>query len=91
MTTALENYDTAIRTAALTHDGDDRLIQHVGNAFRHELKGRDQNDKLLWLIRKERPDSPRKIDCAMASVLSWEARTDCVSSGDSHHEEFFVV
>ena len=91
MTYALENYDTAIKTSALTHDGDDRLIQHIGNAFRHDLLERDQHDKKLWLIRKERPDSPRKIDCAMSAVLSWEARTDCIASGDSMHEEFFVI
>lgn len=91
MTYALENYDTAIKTNTLTHDGDDRLIQHIGNSFRHDLHERDEDDKRLWLIRKERPDSPRKIDCAMASVLSWEARTDCIASGESKIEEFFVL
>lgn len=91
MTRALENYDTAIKTSILTHDGDSRLIQHVGNAFRHDIALRDQDGRLQWLIRKERPDSPRKIDCAMASVLSWEARTDCIASGVSKIEEFFIL
>jgi len=91
MTYALENYDTAMRTNVLSQDGDDRLVQHIGNSFRHDLLERDDQDKRLWLIRKERPDSPRKIDAAMASVLSWEARTDCIASGESRVEEFFVI
>ncbi len=91
MTRALENYDTAIKTSILTHDGDDRLIQHMGNAFRHEIMQRDQDGRLQWLIRKERPDSPRKIDCAMAAVLSWEARTDAIASGETKQEAFFVL
>lgn len=91
MTRALENYDTSIKTGVFTHDGDDRLIQHMGNSFRHDIPIRDDEGKRCWLIRKERPDSPRKIDCAMAAVLSWEARTDCIASGESKQEEFFVL
>jgi hypothetical protein len=33
------------------------------------------------LIRKDRPDSPHKMDLAMAAVLSWEARTDAIADG----------
>jgi hypothetical protein len=35
----------------------------------------------MWLIAKDRPDSPRKIDLAMAGCLSWEARGDAVAAG----------
>jgi hypothetical protein len=35
----------------------------------------------MWTISKDRVDSPRKIDAAMAAVLSWEARGDAISSG----------
>ena len=41
---------------------------------------RDEQGKPLWLIQKERPDSPHKIDLAMAGVLSWEARTDAIAA-----------
>lgn len=82
MTAALENYETAMRDRSLSHDGDNRLTRHLGNSRRHELPGeRDEQGKALWLIRKDRPDSPHKIDLAMASVLSWEARTDALAAG----------
>lgn len=82
MTYALNNFDTAIREGRITHDGDKRLIRHIGNARRKDLPGeRDEQGKPLWLIQKDRPDSPHKIDLAMASVLSWEARTDAIASG----------
>jgi hypothetical protein len=81
MTYALQNYTTAIKSAAVSHDGDARLRRHVGNSRRQDLIERDEQGKPLWLIRKERPDSPHKIDLAMAAVLSWEARTDALGAG----------
>lgn len=82
MTAALENYDTAIREGTISHDGDARLIRHLGNSRKQELQGqKDEQGRGLWLIRKDRPDSLQKIDLAMASVLSWEARTDAVAEG----------
>jgi hypothetical protein len=55
--------------------------RHVANARRHDLTQRDERGQPLWVIRKDRHDSPNKIDYAMASVLSWEARTDAIASG----------
>lgn len=81
MTAALENFETGIREGTIRHDGDARFTRHVGNARRAELPQRDEQGKALWLIRKERPDSPHKIDLAMAAVLSWEARTDAIAAG----------
>jgi hypothetical protein len=82
MSSALENFNTALREGKLSHDGDPRMFRHLGNARREELKGwRDEQGKALWLIRKERPDSPQKMDLAMAAVLSWEARTDAIAAG----------
>jgi hypothetical protein len=81
MTTALEGFDTAIREGTLSHDGNKDLARHLGNARRQDLAQRDEQGKALWLIRKERPDSPHKIDGAMAAILSWEARTDAIAAG----------
>lgn len=82
MTAALESFATAIKSGQITHDGDARLARHIGNARREELKGqRDEQGKPLYLIRKDRPDSPQKIDAAMAAVLSWEARNDAIAAG----------
>jgi len=81
MTYALEGFNTAIEEGNLSHDGNDVLSRHVGNAYKHELSQLDEQGKPLWLIRKERSDSPYKIDLAMAAVLSWEARTDAIAAG----------
>jgi hypothetical protein len=81
MSVALEGFNTAIREGTLRHSGDPRLARHVGNARRHDLPWVDEQGKAVWLIQKERHDSPQKIDLAMASVLSWEARTDAIASG----------
>lgn len=81
MTRALELFDTAIKSGTISHDGSEVLSRHIGNSFRHDLPQRDEQGKPLWLIRKERSDSPHKIDLAMAAILSWQARTDAIASG----------
>lgn len=91
MTAALENFDTAIKEGTISHDGDKRLIRHVGNSRRHDLPQRDDEGRPMWLIRKERPDSPHKIDLAMAAVLSWEARTDAVAAGAQQEPQYQVL
>lgn len=81
MSYALENFETAIVSGDISHDGNQVLTRHLGNAFRHDLKQRDEEGKALWLIRKDRPDSKFKIDVAMAAVLSWAARKDAIAAG----------
>ena len=81
MTAALEGFQTAIKTGLLTHDGDEMMARHIANAYRHDLPQRDDDGQTMFLIRKERSDSPNKIDLAMCGVLSWEARNDAVSEG----------
>ncbi len=91
MTHALENYDTAMKQKALSHAGDETLTRHIANCYRHDLPQRDEEGKPQWLIRKERSDSPHKIDAAMAAVLSWEARTDAIAAGALEIEEEWAV
>ena len=88
MAAALESFATAIGERSLSHDGDELLIRHIGNAHRHELPQHDKENKPRWMIRKERADSPRKIDAAMAAILSWEARTDAIAAGVSDERVF---
>lgn len=78
---AVRAFATSIATGDLTHDGDVQLRRHIANAVKKPLRVRDDEDKPLWSIQKDRPDSTRKIDGAMAAVLSWEARGDAVASG----------
>jgi hypothetical protein len=70
-----------MKSDLVSHDGIRDLARHIGNARRSDLPQLDEQGKKLWLIQKERPDSPQKIDGAVAAVLSWEARTDAVAAG----------
>ena len=73
---AVEACHTAILERRLSHDGGSVLTRHLLNARR---EARTQG---IWL-RKEHPDSSRKIDAAWALVLAWQARMDAVAAGIS--------
>jgi phage terminase large subunit-like protein len=81
MAYAIKQFNTAVTSGDLLHDGNPHYIRHVGNAVRKVLRIRDEEGQPLWTIYKERPDSPHKIDAAMAGVLSWEARNDALTAG----------
>lgn len=81
MSYALEAFDTSIKEGHLSHDGHPALERHIGNAHKRQLQERDEKGQPLWLIEKERSDSPNKIDLAMAAVLSHEARNDAIAAG----------
>lgn len=78
---AVRNFAGAIAAGELSHDGDEALARHVGNATKKTLRIRDDEDRPLWAIQKERQDSHRKIDAAMAGILAWEARGDAIAAG----------
>lgn len=71
---ALEQFQSAVLDKELTHDGSFVLTRHVLNARRRESRSGLQ-------IAKEHPDSPRKIDAAVAAVLAWQARLQAVAKG----------
>jgi hypothetical protein len=82
MAYSLKAYASAMRARQLSHDGDPRFAEHIRNARRKETpQARDDEGRPLWTIRKESPESPLKIDAAMAGCLSWEARGDAIASG----------
>ncbi len=81
MAYAIKSFANAIIAGELTHDGSVAYGRHIGNAVRRVLTLRDEQGVPLWTMYKERPDSPHKIDLAMAGCLSWEARCDCVAAG----------
>lgn len=78
---AVRSYAQAMTDGALSHDGDEAFTRYIGNAQRKPLNERDDKGVNLWVIQKETPDSPRKVDGAVAAVLSWEARMDAISAG----------
>jgi hypothetical protein len=77
----LLDYRNAILTGELSHDGDPRFVAAIGNSYKHMQNFRDDKGEPMWTIQKERPDSPLKIDAAMAGTLSWAARTDAIMLG----------
>ena len=83
MVAALERFHTAAITGQLTHDGDERLSRHLGNARKKETRSG-------VVIRKDRPKSPRKIDLAVCAVLAYEARGDVIQSGKQKKKTAFA-
>lgn len=69
MAHALELFHTSVTTGSITHDGDERLASHVGNARRFKDRGH-------LAVRKKFPQSPDKIDLLVCAVLAVEARGD---------------
>jgi hypothetical protein len=78
---AVRNYTSAINAGDLSHDGDEQMRRHIRNARKMALNVRDDKGVKMHSICKDRPNSPRKIDAAMAGVLSWEARGDAIADG----------
>lgn len=87
MAAAHAQYRTAIERGDLSHDGRRELVSSIANAHKHMQSFRDDDGELMWVIQKERPDSPLKIDAAMAAVLSWLARLDAISAGAHLQQE----
>src|SRR5690606_30830690 len=81
MAYALQGYVTAMNTGEVSHDGDPDLERHIANSRRRKINVRDDKGRQLWVIQKERPKSPKKIDLAVAGCLSWEARRDAIAAG----------
>lgn len=90
MAYALRSYIGAIAAGELTHDGNPQLASHLANARRLYTNLLDEQGAQLWILRKERPDSPNKIDGAMGAVLSWEARNDALADGQGASGFAFV-
>jgi phage terminase large subunit-like protein len=68
MTPATARFYEAVVNGALTHSGDSRLARHIGNAvLREDARGAR--------LAKERKDSPRRIDAAVASVMAHDRAT----------------
>lgn len=80
---AIRAFRTAIQAREITHDGNETYARHIANAVRKKLNIVDESGEPLYLIYKERADSPFKIDAAMAGILSWEARMDALSAGEA--------
>lgn len=81
MAFAVRAFHTAITEGTVSHDGDERLAEHITNARRRDTGVKDDDGRFMWVIQKENPKSALKIDAAMAACLAWEARGDCIAAG----------
>ena len=81
MAYALRTFREAQANGSLSHAGNSDYQAHIEAAFKDPLQVRSVDDEPLWLIHKERADSPNKIDLTMAGCLSWEARGDAIAAG----------
>ncbi|WP_231895114.1 terminase TerL endonuclease subunit, partial [Gordonia sp. 852002-10350_SCH5691597] len=63
MAPATDRFYAAVTTGSLTHDGNDDLAVHLGNAV---AKSTPMGD----LIAKDKRGSPRKIDAAVAAIVA---------------------
>ena len=80
---ALQAYKQAIIDGVLIHDQHPVLTRHVLNA-------RMVNTRFGVQIRKENPASRRKIDAAVAAVLSWEARMQALAQPERERKKTFI-
>jgi phage terminase large subunit-like protein len=86
MAYAVRSFAGAVQAGEVTNDGHAGFASHVGNARRLYTNLVDEQGAKLWILRKERPDSPNKIDAAVAAILSWEARNDAIQAGEAPQE-----
>lgn len=87
---AVRSYCDAIGSGDMTHDGDLSFRRHVSSAVRRLLNVYDDDRQQMFTLEKDRPNSPRKIDAAMAGVLSWEARGEAIAAGATKRTEYKV-
>lgn len=85
MVRALAAFEEAVSNGDMTHDGSYRLTEHVLNARRIPTP------RFGITIGKEYPDSPRKIDCAVAATLAWTARLEAQTKAPVNRPGRFLV
>lgn len=78
---ALRAFKSSMTARELSHSGDPIFTAHIGNAWKRDLPQRDEDGSALWILRKERPNSPHKIDAAQAATWAWWARLEAIVSG----------
>lgn len=76
------SYANAIASREISHPDDQRFAAHIGAALKRDTRMKDDRGAPMWVMEKERHDSPHKIDAAMAGALSWKARLDTIAAGE---------
>lgn len=71
---ALDRLHADLMNGSAWHDGDPVVMEHLRNTYVRR-KG------VLRLVRKEHPNSDRKIDSTVGLALAYEARADALTAG----------
>lgn len=88
---AIRAFVASVTAGEVAHGNNRGLNEHISNARKQNTGLVDEDERPLWVLRKERPDSPKKIDGAVAAVLANEARNDSVAAGEGMESEPFVL
>lgn len=74
MAAALDRLHVDLKTGQVWHSGDPEFMEHFRNAYVNK-RG------IHRLVRKENPNSDRKIDSVVGASLAYEARADAIKAG----------
>lgn len=74
MGAALDRLRTDLINGSLWHSGDPVMLEHFRNAY-------VAHRGVVRLVRKEHPNSDRKIDSVVGAALAGEARADAITAG----------
>lgn len=86
--TALRQGDARInpepsRTEAIERQRRPLMVWHFENARTRKIRIKfEDNAEEAFCVRKERGNSPLKIDAVTASILAWQARLDAIEEGE---------
>jgi phage terminase large subunit-like protein len=79
---AIDAYIKAIMNGDVMHSGDQRMRAHLANAHKRSVEVKNpKTGRRMFLLCKDRDDSPRKIDLADAGWLSWEGAGVAIADG----------
>lgn len=81
MAWAVRKYTEAIAAKDFENDGDAIFTRHIKNAVKRMVNVYDEKHRQMHSIGKDNSESPRKVDGAVAGVLSYEARGDAIAAG----------
>lgn len=83
MSPACQEFERAVTSGSLTHDGDSRLQRHINNCV---VKTDSRGPRIV----KEQKDSPRKIDIAVAAVIAHDLAVRQRPKAEPKYEVMFV-
>jgi hypothetical protein len=91
MAFAVRSYMDAVGAGDMSWDGDEVFRRHLANSVRQKVNVFDDDHRQMFVLSKDRPGSPRKMDAGPAAVLSWEARGDAIASDAQGPTQVFSV